>query len=465
MRTEAAPPARGPGLDFETVIMRFEAAWESGTVPDLVSFVPPDAPMSVLVEIVLIDMERRFKIGGPVNVERYLAAFPALADDIDAMAALIETECRFRRRFGPPPETGEYARRFPNLGTVVQRLERATVSMGASPAGSSYAFPTSAHLDPAEGPGEIGRLGRYRVTRVLGKGGMGVVYAAEDPSLKRMVALKLIRPEYDVELSAGLVARFRAEAEAVAAVRHANVVQVYEVGEHSGRPYIALEYIDGGSLEAKVAVAPLPPRAAAELLVPVARAVHVAHERNIIHRDLKPANILLTAAGEPKVTDFGLAKRLDQGGGLTQTGAVMGTPYYMAPEQARGDQKGVGTAADVWALGAILYRVLGGRPPFQAATAALTYQQILHADSVPLRRLVPGLPRDLETACAACLHKDPAKRYSSAADFADDLDRYLTGRPILARPLGLAGRADRWGSGTPALPRWPGLSPSSSSRG
>jgi WD40 repeat protein len=291
----------------------------------------------------------------------------------------------------------------------------------------------------------------YEIEAELGRGGMGVVHLARDMRLNRRVALKRLRHEDPEER-----ARFRAEAEAVARLSHPNIVQVYEVGEHAGRPFLALEYVDGGSLDRHLRGRPLPPSEAAAVLEPLARAVHFAHTRGIVHRDLKPANILLQGASgegqgageadgsslahcQPKVTDFGIAKRLDPGASQTRTGAVIGTPAYMAPEQAEG-KRTVGPAADTYALGVILYEMLTGRPPFAGDSAFETLRQVIEQDPVPPRRLLPRLPRDLQTVCLKCLAKDPARRYASAADLADDLRRFLDGRPVAARPVGAAER-------------------------
>jgi serine/threonine-protein kinase len=311
------------------------------------------------------------------------------------------------------------------------------------------------------------------VQGVLGRGGMGVVYKAWHRRLNRAVALKMLlagpyaRPE---ELE-----RFLREAEAVAGLRHANVVQVYDVGDLDGRPYFTMEYVEGGSLARKLAGTPQPADQAASLVATLAEAIQVAHQSGIVHRDLKPANILLQRKSEirnskseteqnhpgsdfgfrisdfePKVTDFGLARRLEGGGGLTLSGVPVGTPSYMAPEQGRGNGAAIGPATDVYALGAILYELLTGRPPFRAATAAATLQQVLAEDPVPPSRLNPRVPRDLETICLKCLHKEPPRRYASARELADDLGRFLGGKPIRARPIGVAERAVKWARRRPA---------------
>jgi tetratricopeptide (TPR) repeat protein/tRNA A-37 threonylcarbamoyl transferase component Bud32 len=287
----------------------------------------------------------------------------------------------------------------------------------------------------------------YEVLSELGRGGMGVVYKARQAGLKRLVALKMILHGEHAEPEER--ARFRTEAEAVARLQHPNIVQIYEVGEQVGTPYFSLELVDGGSLAQKLAGAPQPPPEAAGLIRTLARAIHHAHAHGVVHRDLKPANVLLSPDGTPKITDFGLAKKLDEAG-CTQAGAIMGTPSYMAPEQARGDPKRVGPAADVYALGAVLYECLTGRPPFRAASAWDTVLQVLGDEPVPPTRLQPRTPRDLEVICLQCLRKDPARRYASAEALADDLGRFLAGEPIRARPVGRLERGVKWAHRRPA---------------
>jgi serine/threonine-protein kinase len=278
----------------------------------------------------------------------------------------------------------------------------------------------------------------YEVLGELGRGGMGVVYQARQQGLNRLVALKMILA--GTHAGPQELARFRIEAEAVAQLQHPNIVQIYEVGEHGRCPYFSLEFVDGGSLDKKANGSPLPPRQAAELIATVARAMHAAHQRGIVHRDLKPGNILLTADGVPKITDFGLAKRLDSQQGQTASGAVMGTPSYMAPEQAGGRSKEIGPAVDVYALGAILYEMLTGRPPFRAESALETLVQVVEQDPAPPRLLSPKVERDLETVCLKCLEKEPAHRYASAAALAEDLEHYLNGEAISASSFNLLDR-------------------------
>jgi serine/threonine-protein kinase len=286
------------------------------------------------------------------------------------------------------------------------------------------------------------RVPGYEVEAVLGRGGVGVVYKARQVRLNRTVALKmLLAGEYagprDLE-------RFLREAEAEAGLRHPHIVQVHDVGEHEGRPYFTMEFLEGGSLAQKLQGAPQPGRQAAALVATLAGAVQVAHQGGVVHRDLKPGNVLLGADGTPKISDFGLARRLEGGAGLTLSGVPMGTPSYMAPEQARGQTRAVGPAVDVYALGAILYELLTGRPPFRGETPAETVLQVINQDPAPPSRLNARVPRDLETICLKCLHKDPQRRYPTAAALADDLQRFLRGEPIAARPAGLPERLGKW---------------------
>jgi WD40 repeat protein len=289
-------------------------------------------------------------------------------------------------------------------------------------------------------PGEVPSVPGYEIIAELGRGGMGVVYQARQTILNRPVALKMVL--HGSHASAGDLARFLAEGEAVAQLQHANIVQIYEVGQQAGLPYFSLEYVEGGTLAQRLQGGPLPPREAARLAEVLAGAMAYAHGRGLIHRDLKPSNVLLATDGTPKITDFGLARRV-AGGGLTATGAVLGTPAYMAPEQA-GGKKDITTLCDVYSLGALLYELLTGRPPFQAPTPLDTMLRVMSEEPVPPRRLQPKVPRDLETICLKCLQKEPHKRYASAQDLADDLARFREDRPIVARPVGRLERGWRW---------------------
>ncbi len=311
----------------------------------------------------------------------------------------------------------------------------------------------------------------YEVLEEIASGGMGVVYKARHLELNRLEAVKMILA--GAHAGCDRLARFRAEAEAVARLQHPNVVQVYQVGEHGGQPYFTMEYLAGGSLAGLLAKGPLPARDAASLVEVLARAMQHAHERGIVHRDLKPANVLLAPlAAElgsaldanapsgarrlnemvPKIADFGLVKVLHGDGpsGSTCTGAIMGTPCYLAPEQAEGRSKEVGPAADTYALGAILYECLTGQPPFRGEHVLDTLEQVRHRDPIPPRQLRPGVHRDLETICLQCLRKEPGRRYASALDLADDLRRYQSGEPVRARPVPWWERAAKWAIRQPA---------------
>jgi WD40 repeat protein/tetratricopeptide (TPR) repeat protein len=270
---------------------------------------------------------------------------------------------------------------------------------------------------------------------------MGVVYQARQVGLNRLVALKMIRAGASAEASD--LARFRTEAETVARLQHPNVVQIYEVGDLGGLPFFSMEYCLGGSLDKKLGGTPLPPVEAATLLRTLANAVQAAHSAGVVHRDLKPANVLLDAAGTPKVSDFGLARKLDEAVS-GDTGVLLGTPEYMAPEQAEGKGRAVGPLADVYTLGVILYECLIGRPPFKAANKLDIIVQVVTEEPVQPRRLNPSVPRDLETICLKAMAKEPVRRYQTAADMAEDLRRYLEGRPIVARPVGAVERGVRW---------------------
>jgi tetratricopeptide (TPR) repeat protein/tRNA A-37 threonylcarbamoyl transferase component Bud32 len=282
----------------------------------------------------------------------------------------------------------------------------------------------------------------YEILGELGRGGMGVVYKARQLGLNRLVALKMVLAgAHAGELQ---LARFYTEAEAVAGLQHPNIVQIFEVGKHDDLPYFSLEFVDGGSLADKLGGQPQPPKEAACLLEALARGMACAHQRSIIHRDLKPANVLLTRDAVPKITDFGLAKRLESDSSQTKSGTLMGTPNYMAPEQAAGKTREIGPLSDGYALGAILYEMLTGRPPLVGTTVLETLDLVQNKEPLPPSRLQPGVPRDLETICLKCLQKEPARRYASTEALADDLRRFLAGEPIQARPVSRTERAWRW---------------------
>jgi serine/threonine protein kinase len=345
------------------------------------------------------------------------------------------------------PELIEEVRRRIHALEAIHRLR---------PADPGATMPDTLVHDPAPPVGELPAVAGYEMLGELGRGGMGVVYKARQLGLNRLVALKMILS--GAQAGSTERARFRTEAEAVARLQHPNVVQIYEVGEHEGMPFLCLELVDGVSLDKALAGQPQPPEEAARIVKTLAEAVQFAHEHGIIHRDLKPANVLLAASGlasaadpvakpraavVPKISDFGLAKRLDIQDGPTQTGAVLGTPQYMAPEQAEGKIHLIGPATDVYALGSILYEMLTGRPPFLAATLLDLLEQVQSQEPRSPRVDHPGVPRDLEMICLKCLRKEPQQRYLAAQALADDLGRFLQGEPIKARSVPLVERVTR----------------------
>jgi tetratricopeptide (TPR) repeat protein/tRNA A-37 threonylcarbamoyl transferase component Bud32 len=385
---------------------------------------------------------------GPAGPPAAAPPAPAVPGyEVAGLLGRVAEEYQQRLERGERPDAQEYARRHPEAAAALRRLLPALEALVRADRATDP--PGAVEAPPPPGPPGYELLGE------LGRGGMGVVYKARDGKLNRVVALKMVlagRHATPDELE-----RFQAEAEAVAALRHPNVVQVYEVGRHDGLPFFTLEFVPGGALAARLKGQALPPLDAARLVEAVARGVQAAHERNIIHRDLKPANVLLEEGPEtppgrctPRVTDFGLARRVE-GAGRTQTGAVLGTPSYMAPEQAAGKGKEAGPAADVYALGAVLYECLTGRPPFSGLTPLETLAQVLDREPVAVRALQPGVPRDLETVCLMCLHKDPKRRYAGARELADDLGRFVQGKPILARPVGVLERGWLWCRRNPAV--------------
>jgi WD40 repeat protein/serine/threonine protein kinase len=373
-------------------------------------------------------------------------------DDLEDLVGRIADDFTDRIHRGERPDPEEYVRRHPEAADVLRQVLPAVRALGVTP---------SLHAPIDEPPPAA--VGPYEVLGVLGRGGMGVVYQARDTRLGRVVALKMLRADGEDR------ERLLLEGRSVARLRHPNIVPVYEVGEHAGRPYLALEYVAGGSLAEYLAAHRPTPTQAAALIESVAAAVHAAHEAGIVHRDLKPGNILLSQVVKsqvvkssgpdggsrlddlrlddlttPKVTDFGLAKRLGEAAGdRTRTGAIVGTPGYMAPEQAGGGRL-VGPAADVYALGAVLYECLTGRPPFEGDSTLEVLERVRTADPVRPRRLDRAIPRDLETVCLKCLQKAPHERYATAAELADDLRRFREGRPVLARPVGSVERAVKW---------------------
>jgi tRNA A-37 threonylcarbamoyl transferase component Bud32 len=364
---------------------------------------------------------------------------------------------------GRAPPRDELLREHPDLAGALaeffadeDHFTRLTEPLRAdAPAGTAGGSPGSDGSTEAFGPRtppeaglKVRYFGDYELHGEIARGGMGVVYRATQISLNRPVAVKMILAGRLA--SPADVARFRSEAEAAANLDHPHIVPIYEVGEHQGQHYFSMKRVEGGDLTQHLPRLREDRRAAARLVAAVAEAVHHAHQRGILHRDLKPRNILLDAEGQPQVTDFGLAKRLGAGSDLTQSGAVLGTAAYMAPEQARAE-KGLTTAVDVYSLGAIFYELLTGRAPFRGATPTETILRLLQDEPEQPRAVNPRIDRDLETICLKCLQKDPLRRYGSAEALAEDLHRWLEGRPIAARPVGKAQRVWRWCRRNPAL--------------
>lgn len=445
--------------EFEDVIRRFEDAWRGPKRPEILAYLPTGADrIRLLTELVHVDLEYRLRAGESARVEEYLARYPELTDDREGVLELIAAEQEFRRRREPGLALNDFLQRFPEYRTeLAGQIDHATIDVrGVS-------------LRPTDQRAEaLPEVSGYEILGLLGRGGMGVVYRARQLGLGRTVALKMIL----TGLQAGPkdLARFRAEAAALARLQHPNIVQIYDVGEAGSRPFFVFEFVAGGSLAQYLQGKPQPVRPAAQLVDTLARAVHVAHANGVIHRDLKPANILLREEREdargdpqeawslsprlasltPKITDFGLAK-CDGGDGEglglrghTVTGDLLGTPNYMAPEQAMVPRQPVGPAADVYALGAILYELLTGRPPFTGETPLATVLQVLNNEPVPVTSLRPNVPLDLETICLKCLRKEPRRRYSSALELAEDLQRFLRGEPIRARPIRATERLWHW---------------------
>ncbi len=384
------------------------------------------------------------------------------AEDTDSLLAALLQEMTEELRSGRPPDIDAVARRHPALAGEIRELW-ATAWIAeemAKPTASAETITWSSRgetLPPAPTTAPT-VFGACELLAELGRGGMGVVYRARQQGLGRIVALK--RMLHGDSAPPGDVARFRAEAEAAARLDHPHIVPVYSVDTDEGQPYFVMKYVEGTTLARRLAEGPLPPVEAARLLAPVCRAVQFAHERGVLHRDLKPSNVLIDGNGQPYVSDFGLAKRIDAEASLTQTGAILGTPSYMAPEQASGGRGTIGPASDVYGLGAILYQMLTGRPPFQAASPIDTLLLVLEQDPVPPRVLNPRANADLEMIALKCLQKSPEQRYPSAAALADDLDALLAGEPVSARSTSLRALASRLLGEThhaPVLENWGSL--------
>jgi serine/threonine protein kinase len=389
--------------------------------------------------------------GRTPDPKEFIEKHPAIADEL---ASFFTDRDQFERLAKPLQAAACVPGEYPDDVTTALSSESSTSHITTDASSGS----------------EVRHFGDYELLEEIARGGMGVVYKARQTSLNRIVALKMILAGHLA--SQEDVQRFHAEAEAAANLDHPGIVPIYEIGEHNGQYYFSMGYVEGYSLAARLREGPLPSRAAATLLKQVCEAVEYAHEHDVIHRDLKPANILLERCGEPtansqehdvfgslmsgvggstsspvrlrpRITDFGLAKRLSVDSGLTETGQILGTPSYMSPEQAAGASHRIGPTSDVYSLGAILYQLLTGRPPFQAETALNTMTQLLDSDPVPPRLLNRNVSRDLEAICMKCLEKDPARRYPTARNLGDEMGRYLEGESIHASSVNLLDRVTR----------------------
>jgi WD40 repeat protein len=429
-------------LRLEEVCARFEAAWQAAAsvetgprIEEHLGAVAGPERTALLRELLRLDVHYRRRHGKKPGANYYAHHHPA---DAEAIRTL------FNELFPVPLP--------PRPATPVAESSRDTMRPGPAAETATDPARTSAPDTPAKpeaAPAKYPAILNHEILGELGRGAMGVVYQARQTALKRLVALKMIVS--GDRASAQELARFRREAESVARLQHPNIVQIYEVGEYDGRPFFSLEFVDGGTLATRLRNSLPDSKAAAELVEKLARAMHAVHQCSVVHRDLKPANVLLAGSPEaplgqctPKISDFGLAKKLDEDAGQTHSGAIMGSPSYMAPEQASGGAARATPLADVYALGAILYECLTGRAPFRAATVAQTLRQVIEEEPVRPRTLNAAVPRDVETVCLKCLHKDPTKRYLSAESLAEDLRRWLDGEPIEARPIGHLERTGMW---------------------
>jgi serine/threonine protein kinase len=388
---------------------------------------PPDHARHILQ--VCHAFEAAWGAGQRPVIEQYLRDTPLSARAV-LFRELLRLDLAYRGRGNEQPTVEEYRQHFPDEGDLIQAVFREMPTTGTPQPGAVRS--ASRGTEPAYEPAaDWPAVPGYEILGQLAPGGMGVVYKARQVGLSRTVALKMIR----TGLHAGPQerARFRVEAEAVASLSHPHIVSIYDCGEWNGMPYLAMEFAEGGSLAQQLKSHSLPPAQAAALVETLARAVQFVHDHGLIHRDLKPANILLTDQNIPKLADFGLARRLDRDQGLTGTQAILGTASYMAPEQAAGDKHALGPAADIYALGAILYELLTGQPPFRADTFELTIHQVLSEEALPPTKLRPEVAVELEAICLKCLEKEPARRFASALALAEDLRRYQQGEPISIR--------------------------------
>lgn len=421
MTRNEADDAHTPRADSESALIdricdEFENAWRQGKEPgidDYLGAATEPLRSRLFQELLLSDLELRYRGGNTVDTGRYLSQFPDRKQEIQAV---IE----------------QYRKELP-------------LQLPQAAAGMSAVSATSRADEENKSAGR--QYGSYRLLHEVARGGMGIVFKAYDTKLQRVVALKMILDRNLASQEA--VHRFQAEAETAAGLNHPGIVPVYDVGSEAGQHYYVMGFVEGDALSDELRRRSFSPSESARLILELASAVAYAHEHGIVHRDLKPGNILFSSEGKPQITDFGLAKRTDQNRDISVDGQVLGTPGYMAPEQAAGDIERSGPSADIYALGAILYHLLAGHPPFRTALDSLVY--VLEQDPVPPRTLNRRVPRDLNVICMKCLHKDPADRYDSARQLASDLQSYLDGGVIQARPASFRRRLQRWGRHRPRL--------------
>ncbi len=434
-------------------------AWQAGGEPALDTFVAGlnDLAPRELASLIQIDFAARWSRNDRQRPEEYLRRYSTVAADAELAVDVIYAEYFAREQSGERPELAEYQARFPEFAHVLSeqiRLHQAFDALDDDGVQLPSADAEPTHRGSLQLPDGVSDAdASYEILEQIGSGGMGVVFKARQAALNRFVALKMVRA---IDASnRELLARFRSEAHVVASLHHPHIVQVHDYGEHDGLPYIAMEFVEGGSLADRLNGTPWAPRAAVTLLIKLADAVHFAHRRNVIHRDLKPANVLVVSDGhelEVKITDFGLAKFLsEESPQLTKSYAFIGTPSYMAPEQAKGRASDIGPAADVYSLGAIFCELLTGQPPLRGETPIETLRLLLSAEPVSVHQFAARIPGDLATICDKCLQGEPGRRYASAAELREDLNRYLDGRPIQARPVGHVERARRWCRRNPLL--------------
>ncbi len=432
--TKADPSGRG------NPVRRILRLWRQGSRPDVLHFLSHEEDLGPheRLSVLRADQRQRWRSGDPVPAEWYFEHFHDVARDSELALDLIHGEFLLLEEAGETPLFDDFVVRFPQFAVAIQVQAAFHLALVGKIEPSELSDENFEPCDEHNRP----KVPGYKILRELGKGGMGVVYLARQIGLDREVALKMALANGRDDLEH--LVRFQREAEACACLHHPNIVEIYEIGEAQGHPYFSLELVEGSNLSQKINGGPLPTREAARITEDLSRAMQYAHDKGVIHRDLKPSNVLLTSEGVPKVADFGLAKLLAKDSDQTQSGTILGSPCYMSPEQASGEGRDVGPAGDIYSLGAILYELLTGTPPFRASTPLETLRKLLNEEPTRPSRLNPKVPQDLETICLKCLEKSPQKRYPSAGALADDLERFLNFESVLARPVTAPERLWRW---------------------